>query len=32
VPQYEFLAKVEEWAAGGAACPTGAGARKNMGQ
>jgi hypothetical protein len=32
MPQHEFLAKVEEWAAEGAACPTGAGARKSTGQ
>jgi hypothetical protein len=32
MPQQEFLAKVEEWAAEGAACPTRAGARKSTGQ
>lgn len=32
MPQHEFLAKVEEWAAGGAACPAGVGARKSTGQ
>jgi hypothetical protein len=32
MPQQEFLAKVEEWAAEGAACPTGAGATKSIGQ
>jgi hypothetical protein len=32
MPRQEFLAKVEEWAAEGAACPTAAGARKSNGQ
>lgn len=32
MPQHEFLADVEEWAAEGAACPAEVGARKSTGQ
>jgi hypothetical protein len=32
MPQHEFVAKVEEWAAEGAACPAGVGVRKSTGQ
>jgi hypothetical protein len=31
MPQHEFLAKVGEWAAEGAACPTGAAAERVLG-